>query len=69
MDNRYSRVYVHMIGLDIKLIEVFKIFLKNTTEHNSNYLFEWLQQKLADPAIDKTELIDEMTKWMDRLVN
>ncbi len=69
IDNKYTRVYVHMIGSEIKLIDVFKLFLKNTNEYNSQYLFEWIKKNLADPAVDKVELTEELTKWMDRLVS
>lgn len=69
MDNRYTRVYVHMVGSDIKLIETFRLFLKNTTENNCQYLFEWIKKNIADPNVDKAELTEELTKWMDRLVS
>lgn len=68
LDNKYTRVYVHMIGSEIKLLDVFRLFLKNTNQNNCQYLFEWIKKNIADPAVDKFELTEELTKWMDRLV-
>lgn len=57
-----------MIGTEIKLIDIFKLFLKNTTEENSGYLFDWIRKCIKSPSVDKVELTDEITKNIDRLV-
>jgi hypothetical protein len=57
-----------MIGTEVKLMDIFKLFLKNTTEHNSGYLFDWIRKCIKDQSVDKVDLTDEITKNIHRLV-
>lgn len=57
-----------LIGSEVKLIDVFKLFLKNTSEENSSYLFDWIRKCIKDPSVDKNELTDEIVRNIDRLV-
>ena len=43
-ENKFIRVYVAMIDDEIKLIDIFKLFLKNTSVVNSSYLFAWIRK-------------------------
>lgn len=52
----------------MKLIDIFKLFLKNTTEENSSYLFDWIRKCIKDASVDKIELTEEITRNIDRLV-
>lgn len=52
----------------MKLIDIFKLFLKNTSENNSTYLFDWIRKCIKDPSVDKVELTEEITRNIDRLV-
>lgn len=57
-----------LIDREVKLIDIFKLFLKNTTEENSAYLFDWIRKCIKDPSVDKIELAEEITRNIDRLV-
>jgi hypothetical protein len=57
-----------MVGTSIKIIDIFKLFLKNTNEENSNYLFDWIRKCIKDPAVNKTEISQEIINNLDRLV-
>lgn len=57
-----------MIGSEVKLMDIFKLFLKNTSKQNCGYLFDWIRKCIKDPSVDKEELTDEITKNIDRLV-
>lgn len=61
-------MYVALIGAEVKLIDVFKLFLKNTIESNAVYLFDWIRKCIKDPSVDKAELTEEITRNIDRLV-
>lgn len=61
-------MYVALIGTEVKLMDIFKLFLKNTSQQNSGYLFDWIRKCIKDPSVDKAELTDEITKNIDRLV-
>lgn len=62
------RTYVAMVGTSIKIIDIFKLFLKNTNEENSMYLFDWIRKCIKDPAVNKTEISQEIINNLDRLV-
>jgi hypothetical protein len=62
------RTYVAMVGTSIKIIDIFKLFLKNTNEENSIYLFDWIRKCIKDPAVNKTEISQEIINNLDRLV-
>jgi hypothetical protein len=57
------------VGYDLKLSELFKIYLRNTTQTNSFYLFQWLRKCCVDTSINKLELVEQVTKNIDQLVS
>lgn len=57
-----------MVGSEVKLMEIFKLFLKNTSNKNSKYLFEWIRKCSADASVDKNELTEEVLKSVERLI-
>jgi len=57
-----------MVGTSIKIVDIFKLFLKNTSEENSSYLFDWIRKCIKDPAVNKTEISQEIINNLDRLV-
>lgn len=57
-----------MVGTSIKIIDIFKLFLKTTNEENSIYLFDWIRKCIKDPAVNKTEISQEIINNLDRLV-
>ena len=62
------RTYVAMVGTSIKIIDIFKLFLKTTNEENSIYLFDWIRKCIKDPAVNKNEISQEIINNLDRLV-
>jgi len=58
-----------LVGHDLKLSELFRIYLRNTTENNSFYLFQWLRKCCTDPSINKQELVEEVIRNIDQLVS
>ena len=57
-----------MVGTSIKIIDIFKLFLKTTNEENSIYLFDWIRKCIKDPAVNKNEISQEIINNLDRLV-
>jgi hypothetical protein len=57
-----------MVGTSIKIIDIFKLFLKNTNEENSVYLFDWIRKCIKDPSVTKSEISQEIINNLDRLV-
>jgi len=64
-----TRVYLSLVGYDLKLSELFRIYLRNTTENNSFYLFQWLRKCCTDSSINKLELVEEVIRNIDQLVS
>lgn len=61
-------MYVSLVSGEVKVMDVFRLFMKNTTERDVNYLFAWIRKCSVDQAVDKMELTDEVLKSIDRLV-
>lgn len=49
-------------------MDIFKLFLKTTTEDNSRYLFDWIKKCMADSSVNKVDLAEEVRKNVERLV-
>jgi hypothetical protein len=57
-----------MVENKTHVMEIFKLYMKTTTESNSGYFFEWIRKCILDAKTDKAELVEELTRNIDKLI-